>query len=134
MNSPFTDIEARKLIGKIYEADEGMNAKAFVDLLSPDAVFQLGGSPAMTGRDSIQGFVQGLFSSLKGLRHRLIHYWVGNGKLVFQGEATFTFPNGQSLILPYVDIVIRGPDGLLNDYRIYLDLTPISMGAKPPPD
>ncbi len=132
MNSPYTDSEARALIAKIYAADDVMNTKAFVDLLSPDAVFQLGRSPVMTGRDSIQGFVQGLFSSLAGLRHRLIHFWVGNGKLVFQGEVTFKLPTGQSLLLPYVDVVTPGDGGLLEDYRIYIDLTPMHPGAKTP--
>lgn len=130
MNSPFTDVEARELIARIYEADEAMNAEKFAALLSPDAVFQLGGSPAMTGRDSILGFVQGLFSSLKGLRHRLIHFWVGNGKLVFQGEATFIYPNGESVLLPYVDVITPGADGFLADYRIYIDLTPMTQRAK----
>ena len=129
MNTPLTPAEASALIAKIYAADETMNAKAFVELLAPDAIFQLGGSPALTGREPIQSFVQGLFSSLKALRHRLIHFWIGNGKLVFQGEATFTFPNGQSLALPYVDVILPGSDGLIADYRIFIDLTPLAAGA-----
>lgn len=129
MNTPFTNEEAHALIVKIYAADEAMNAKAFVELLAPDAVFQLGGSPSINGRESIQKFVHGLFMSLKGLRHRLIDFWVGNGKLVFQGEATFTFLNGQSLVLPYVDVITPGSDGTLADYRIFIDLTPLAAGA-----
>ncbi len=131
MTSPLTESDAEVIIGKIYAADEAMNASAFVALLSPDALFQLGGSPSIQGREGIQRFVQGLFSSLKGIRHRLLNFWLGGGKLIFQGEVTFTFPNGQTMVLPYVDVVIPGKDGLLADYRIYIDLTPMNRGVKP---
>jgi uncharacterized protein (TIGR02246 family) len=133
MPAQLTTHDAKTLIADIYDADETLNASAFAALLSPDAVFQLGGTPAIQGRDQILAFVQELFSSLHGIDHRLIHFWIGDGKLVFQGEVTFTLPTGQSLMLPYVDIVTPGDGGLLKDYRIYIDLTPMNPGATAPP-
>jgi SnoaL-like domain len=131
MATPFTTNDAAALIAKIYAADEAMDAADFVALLSPEASFQLGGSPLVRGRKGIQDFVQGLFSSLKGIRHKLLHFWLDDCKLVFQGEVTFTFPTGQSMVLPYVDVVTSEKDGLLEDYRIYIDLTPMNAGTNP---
>ena len=130
MKEHLTYETAEALIAKIFAADESLNAEAFVNLLSPAAIFQLGGSPAINGLKDIQGFVQGLFSSLKSIRHRLVQFWLGDGKLVFQGEVTFTFPNEQSLMLPYVDVLTQGESGLIDDYRIYIDLTPMNAGTR----
>jgi ketosteroid isomerase-like protein len=131
MATQLTTNDAAALIAKIYAADEAMDASAFVALLSPEVSFQLGGSPSIRGREAVQEFVQGLFSSLKDIRHQLLHFWLDDRKLVFQGEVTFTFPTGQSMVLPYVDVVTAGKDGLLEDYRIYIDLTPMNAGTNP---
>lgn len=121
----FTNDEASTLIQRIYAVDGALDADSFAALLSQDVTFQMGSASPVIGREAVRKAVQALFSSLRGVHHDLVSYWTGNGKLVFQGEVTFTLLDDCKVVLPYVDVLKRANDGLISDYRIFIDAAPL---------
>ena len=85
----------------------------------------MGSAPPVKGREEIQRSLAGVFLLLKGVRRHLVRFWQCDDGLAFQGEATFHFLDGQDLSLPHMDMIVRGKDGLISEYRTFIDLTPL---------
>ena len=52
MNNIESEAQAQtlQLIQRIYDADQSLNADAFVQLLTPDVTFHFGSNPTLVGR------------------------------------------------------------------------------------
>jgi hypothetical protein len=68
--------------------------------------------------------VVGFFSSIKGLKHRLLKVWHLEGAAIIQGEVTYTRKDGRLVTVPFMNLFrLEGP--LINEYLIYNDVSPL---------
>ena len=69
--------------------------------------------------------IAGFFASLKGLRHEIHSVWTVDGDVVIT-EMTVHYErlDGQQISLPCANI-FRLRDGLIADYRIFMDVAPL---------
>lgn len=111
-------------IGGLFEAIDAQDGAAFVGYLTDDAVFRFGSSPAVQGRAAVQAAVEGFFGTIGGLAHSIDKTIRDRNTLVCEGEVTYTRHDGSTIAIPFVD-VFEFQDGLIAEYKIYIDIGPL---------
>ena len=96
------------------------DAAGFVDLLTPDAEFRFGNSPAIIGADAIRSAVAGFFAAIASSRHELLDVWNDAATVVCEGVVTYTRHNGSFLSVPFANVFELKGDKIAS-YRIYID-------------
>ena len=101
------------------------DAALFAKYLADDAVFRFANADEVVGRDNIESTLGAFYDSIKALRHdRQGLYEVDDASVVWS-DVTYTRFDDSQLTLPVVTIVKRNDDGLIVDYRIFMDATPL---------
>lgn len=116
---------ASVLIEKCQAADAAMDADAFVALLTPDVVFRMGSQPELKGRASVREAVAALFGKLRAIQHRTIYIWEDGPNACLRAEVNFGRKDGREFVLPYANSLTIAPEGLISDYRIHIDISPM---------
>ncbi len=114
-----------ELIAKCQAADAALDADAFVALLTPEVVFRMGNQPEVQGREAVRAAVASLFGQLQSIQHRTIHIWEDGAEIALRAEVTFRRRDGREVILPYVNVLTIAREGLISDYRIHIDASPL---------
>ena len=96
----------------------------FLTFLTDDAEFIFGNAPPAAGKPAIGAAVAGFFGTIRASRHDVAHTWIQPGHVICQGNVTYTRHDGSNITLPFVNI-LGMRDGLIDDYRIYIDATPL---------
>jgi ketosteroid isomerase-like protein len=117
------------LLSDVFAAVDAKDAEAFMSFLSDDAVFRYGSQEPVSGRAAIRGLVEGFFGSMRSMSHRLDDTWERDDAVVCQGEVTYVPMGGGDVTLPFVNI-FRLDGGLIRDYLIYVDPTPLTAGDR----
>lgn len=112
--------------GQLFSDIDHMDAGLFASHLAEDATLRFGNAPAIQGRDSIEEAIAGFFSTIGGLRHRVIEEWNAEGTTIVEVEVTYTRLDGGVVTLPAV-IILRHADAAegVADYRIFVDQSPL---------
>jgi ketosteroid isomerase-like protein len=101
-----------------------MDAKAFASYMSDDCVLRFANADEVVGREAIEAAIAGFFGTIKSLSHHVFNEWSVDDATIIQFEVTYTRLDDRQVTVPAVTIYQRG-DGLIDDYRIYVDLTPV---------
>ena len=111
-------------IGGLFAAIDAQDGAAFVGFLTEDAVFRFGSAPAVQGRVAVQAAVEGFFGTIAGLSHKIDKTVRADDALVCEGSVTYTRHDGSAIEIPFVD-VFEYRDGLIAEYKIYIDIAPL---------
>jgi SnoaL-like domain len=113
--------QTRKLFAAVDTKDEG----AFGSFLAENARLTFGNAEPLVGRESIVAGIGGFFSTIGGLSHRIVNQWYAGADTVAETEVTYQRLDGTSVAVPAVSIWRTRADGLIDDYRIFVDLAPL---------
>lgn len=103
---------------------DSMDAQAFASHLSENCVLRYANNDEVVGRDAIEAAIAAFYTTIKALRHDVVEEWnIGNATII-QFECTYTRLDDRQVTVPAVSIFRRG-DELIDDYRIFVDLTPV---------
>jgi hypothetical protein len=108
----------------LFRAIDTRDPAKFASFLAPNASFRYGSAAPVTGREAIAQAVAGFFTTIQALEHRLLYQWQDPESQVCEGEVTYTRHDGSRITLPFV-VVLRPRAGLIQDYRIYVDIAPL---------
>lgn len=114
----------KERMNDLFAAIDRRDADGFVAFLTENASFRFGNAPAVIGRDNIRACVSKFFSQIKGLRHCVLEVLECPGKVICEGEVTYTRLDDKQVTLPFADI-FRMQGALIADYRIYIDVSPL---------
>ena len=115
----------QSLLESLFAAIDDKDVDGFVKFLTTDARFRFGSAPAAQGTEAIRAAVGGFFETIKGLRHEVSRSMAGDGVLVCEGQVTYTRTDDSEIALPFVDVFEMSGDGLIADYKIYMDIGPL---------
>jgi len=110
---------------QLFAVIDRKDVEGFVLFLAEDASFRFANFVAVVGRDNIRKAVSSFFSQIKGLQHRIIEVWEYADTVICEGEVTYMRNDDTKLTLPFANI-FRMKDNLIADYRIYIDISPLS--------
>lgn len=115
-------------IPALFASIDARDAGRFVEFLADDARFRFGNLPAVAGRAAIRATVAEFFAGIAACRHQLHAVWSPPGHAIVQGEVAYTRLDGGVVTVPFVNVL--GLDGgLVRDYLIYVDATPLFAPA-----
>jgi ketosteroid isomerase-like protein len=119
-----------KDIEEVFKVADRMDAVAFSELLTADVTFRFANSDLWKGREAVVDGLNYLFSKISGLKHDLKGIYVkGNGYAV-EAVANYRMKDGNLISLPVVS-VLKYKGNLIEDYRIYIDISPVmNYGVK----
>ena len=113
-----------ELLRRVFTAIDAMDTPTFVSCLTDDGAFRFGSAPAVHGSNAIAEAVDGFFSTIAGLRHRITRTMADDDALFDEGTVTYTRHDGSEITLPFAD-VFELDAGRIRDYRIYADIGPL---------
>jgi len=109
---------------KLFVSIDSMDTEGFLSFIAADATFRYGSSPAVQGHVAIREGLNGFFSSIAALSHK-VHRFIADGNaVVCEGEVTYTRHDGSKITLPFANI-FEVDKGLISLYRIYIDIGPL---------
>ena len=111
-------------VPKLFQSIDAMDTGTFLTFLTKDSQFRFGNAPASFGKPAIRQGVDGFFSSIKALKHRLLNTWTLPDTVICQGEVTYTRHDNSQITLPFVNVYGTKGD-LVKDYLVYIDITPL---------
>jgi ketosteroid isomerase-like protein len=109
---------------ELFRAIDARDSVKFASFLAPDARFRFGSAAPVIGREAIAQAVEMFFAAIRSLEHRLLQQWPAADSLVCEGEVTYTRHDGSRITLPFAN-VFRLRAGLIEDYRVYVDMAPL---------
>ena len=115
----------QSLLHNLFEAIDNKDVDGFVAFLTADASFRFGSAPAAQGTDAIREAVDGFFGTIKGLSHTVTRSVAEDGVLICEGDVTYTRTDDSEITLPFVDVFEMSSEGLIAQYKIYMDIAPL---------
>jgi ketosteroid isomerase-like protein len=94
-------------------------------LTAPDVHFRFGNADPTDTRSELVAAAQSFRAAIAAIHHEFVDIWeIGNGTVVAILDVHYRRLDGRELNLPCCN-VFRVSDGLVNDYRIYMDVNPV---------
>jgi len=112
-------------VRRVFQIVDSFDPDEFVRLLAEDATLVFGNAEPMTGRETIAAGLRAFFSTIAGLRHRTVRTWQVDADVIAETEVTYRRLDGGEASVVAVSIWHTRDDGLITDYRIFVDLAPV---------
>lgn len=117
-------IDGQKLASDVFKTVDAMDADAFAAFLAEDGVFVYANAEPVRGRMAVREAVAQFFTSIKSLRHAVEAVWTVDDTVIAKLDVTYHRHDGGSVTIPAMTLW-RLRDGLIADYQIFNDLTPV---------
>ena len=113
-----------KDVAKVFKIADGMDAVAFSELLTTDVKFRFSNNDVWTGREAVVSGLNYLFSKINGLKHDIKGIYVQGEGYAVEAIANYAMKDGKNISLPVVSVLKYRGNGI-EDYRIYMDISPV---------
>ena len=96
----------------------------FAAHLAEDVRFRFGNAEPVHGREAVRDVWAGFCQTVDGVRHEPVEQWESGAATIAESDVTYTRKDGTTVTVPVVTIY-RSEDGLIQDYRVFIDLAPL---------
>ncbi|MCA2221984.1 nuclear transport factor 2 family protein [Nonomuraea aurantiaca] len=110
---------------RVFQVVDLFDPDKFAQLLAEDATLVFGNAEPTVGREAIAAGLRTFFSTIGGLRHRIVRSWQVDADTIAETEVTYRRLDGKDASVAAVSIWRTREDGLISDYRIFIDLAPV---------
>ena len=107
-----------------------MVPEAFAQHLAEDVTMRFGNAPTMHGRDACRAAWAGFCELVDGVHHEVVNQWAVDDVTIAETAVTYTRKDGARVTVPVVTIYRAGGE-LIDEYRVFLDLTPVFAEQAP---
>ena len=116
--------DLNELINALYAVVDSRQADGLIPFLAEDVCFRLGSNEAISGRKDVVEVNRQFFVSIEGMSHEVDEIWEmpqGGG---CTGWVHYERLDGSECSIPFATVLgLR--DGLVADYRVYVDVSPL---------
>ena len=116
-------------VPQLFAVIDAKDVQGFLAFLAPAARFRYGSGPAAVGHARIGEAATAFFATLDRLEHHLDFTARIADRIIVEGRVAYQLPDSRMIELPFANIMRTGESGLIEDYRIYIDPTPLSSNA-----
>ena len=93
--------------------------------LTDDVRFRFGSAEEIAGKPAVEAMSRAFYESIAGIRHTFLGLWqVTDDTVACVMDVHYERLDGRALTLPCAN-VFRFRAGLVDDYRIYMDVAPV---------
>jgi ketosteroid isomerase-like protein len=117
-------INVSALVNDLYKHIDTKDARGFAAFFAEDGKFTFGNAPTATGPPAVEAACDQFFSSLENLDHEMRNVWEIGDTIICEVTVIYRTLDGRNFELPAANI-IRHEDGVVTDYRIFMDVSPL---------
>ncbi len=121
---PTTDADLALVTAMCAAVDAGA-AERFADRFAPDARYRFGSGETVRGRAAIVAATAGAVDLMPGVRHTVDQVVRTGNQLFCRFTIDVPRTDGPDLSMPCVTVLWQGDDGLIVDYRVHMDASPV---------
>ncbi|MDQ1514725.1 MAG: hypothetical protein QOE80_555 [Actinomycetota bacterium] len=107
-----------------------MVPEAFAQHLAEDVTMRFGNAPPMHGREACREAWAGFCELVDGVHHEVVNQWELGDTTIAETAVTYTRKDGARVTVPVVTIYRAGAQ-MIDEYRVFLDLTPVFADEPP---
>jgi ketosteroid isomerase-like protein len=111
-------------IRKMFATFDAQDVPALAAFVTDDVYLRLGNPEPVHGKPAFVEAVNAFLASVAGFRHEVLSVWSDGDALIAQFDVHYTRLDGGEVTLPCCN-VLRLRDGLVADYRSYMDAAPV---------
>jgi hypothetical protein len=121
--------EPQSVVDALFSSIDAMDVAAVVGLFADDGVVRFGNLERVVGGSGVRRAIETLFSGIRALSHSVTGVWLGaweEGDVVsVETEVTYTRLDGVQLAPLPATTTLRMKQGLIQDYRVFMDPSPL---------
>lgn len=110
---------------QVFAIVDSKDPQRFADLLTPDVRLTFANMPPMVGHEAVIAGCSAFYGSIAALRHSIRNEWHQGRDTIVELDVTYDRLDGGTVGIPVVSVWSTADDGLIDDYRVYFDLTPV---------
>ncbi|MFI6294599.1 nuclear transport factor 2 family protein [Nonomuraea sp. NPDC050790] len=110
---------------RVFQAVDTFEVDAFVRLLAEDVSMVFGNAAPMVGHEGVTEGLRAFYATIGGLTHRIVRTWRNDSGTAAETEVTYRRLDGSDVSIAAVSIWRTRDDGLISDYRVFIDLAPL---------
>ncbi|MEU7888757.1 nuclear transport factor 2 family protein [Microbispora bryophytorum] len=112
-------------VRRVFRSVDSFDPDEFGLLLAEDATMVFGNAAPLVGREAIVTGLREFYFTIGGLQHRIVRNWQVDADVIAETEVTYRRLDGKDASAVAVSIWRTRDDGLISDYRIFVDLAPV---------
>jgi ketosteroid isomerase-like protein len=116
--------EVSEQLAAVFAAFDASDVAALATFVTDDVRLRLGNSPESRGRSAFIEAVNAFHRSVAGVHHEILSVYSDGNVAIVEFDVHYTRHDGRSVTLPCCN-VFRIRDGLIAEYRSYMDATPV---------
>jgi ketosteroid isomerase-like protein len=111
-------------IRAMFATFDAKDVSALAAFMTDDVRLRLGNAEPVEGKPAFVEAVSAFLASVAGFRHEVLNVWSDGDALIAEFDVHYTRLDGGEVTLPCCN-VFRLRDGLVAEYRSYIDATPV---------
>ena len=123
-----TGSQRGQVIDDLFRAIDAKDVDGLLAHLAPDATQRFGNQEPLRGHEQIRAANEAFFGAIDSLRHDVTGLWEWDDTIVVRLEASYTRLDGLAVTIPAASI-LTVLDGLIAEYQVFADMTPVFAPA-----
>jgi ketosteroid isomerase-like protein len=111
-------------IRRMLASFDAKDVSALAAFMTDDVSLRLGNAEPVQGKSAFVEAVNAFFASVEGFRHQVLNVWSDGDALIAEFDVHYSRLDGGEVTVPCCN-VFRLRDGLVAEYRSYIDATPV---------
>jgi ketosteroid isomerase-like protein len=111
-------------IRRVFASFDARDVPAFAAFMADDVRLRLGNADETRGKAAFVDAVNAFLGSIAQVRHEILNVVAVEDAVIAEFDVHYTRLDGGTVTLPCCN-VFRTRDGLISEYRSYIDATPV---------
>jgi ketosteroid isomerase-like protein len=111
-------------MSRVFATFDAKDVSGLADFVTDDVEVRLGNADTITGKTAFVDAVNAFLGSVAGVRHEILTVYRDGEAAIVEFDVHYTRHDGDVVTLPCCN-VFRLRDGLIAEYRSYIDATPV---------
>jgi ketosteroid isomerase-like protein len=108
----------------VFATFDARDVATLASFMTDDVRLRLGNAEMIQGKAAFVGAVNAFLASIAGVRHEILTVYDDGDAAIVEFDVHYTRRDGNVVTLPCCN-VFRLRDGLIAEYRSYMDATPV---------
>jgi len=117
-------VSPEEQVRDVFAALDALDVPAMAALVSDDVRMRFGNGELVEGKEAFAQAAEAFAASIAGIRHEIHWLRAVDDAVIAEMDVHYKRLDGSQLTLPCCN-TFRVRDGLIADYRIYMDISPL---------
>jgi ketosteroid isomerase-like protein len=109
---------------RVFATFDAKDVSTLASFMTDDVELRLGNAETIKGKTAFVDAVKGFLASIAGVRHEILTVYEDGDAAIVEFDVHYTRLDGKVVTLPCCN-VFRLRDGLIAEYRSYMDASPV---------